>query len=186
MKCPYCSYPESKVVDSRHSDDGLSIRRRRECLQCQRRFTTYETVESLPIVVVKKDGSRQSFDRNKILNGMLRACEKRPVSLAALETAALDIEQILQNSLEREVSTGQIGELVMERLKPLDEVAYVRFASVYRQFKEVRYGYLEEKRKIDRGTDGSSERAHQQGPPRWHAQLLGADGRAGKNGSFRG
>ena len=116
MKCPYCSYPESKVVDSRHSDDGLSIRRRRECLQCQRRFTTYETVESLPIVVVKKDGSRQSFDRNKILNGMLRACEKRQVSLAALETAALDIEQILQNSLEREVSTGQIGELVMERL----------------------------------------------------------------------
>ena len=137
MKCPYCGYPESKVVDSRHSDDGLSIRRRRECLQCQRRFTTYETVESLPIVVVKKDGSRQSFDRNKILNGMLRACEKRPVSLAALETAALDIEQILQNSLEREVSTGQIGELVMERLKPLDEVAYVRFASVYRQFKDI-------------------------------------------------
>ena len=137
MKCPYCSYPESKVVDSRHSDAGLSIRRRRECLQCQRRFTTYETVESLPIVVVKKDGSRQSFDRNKILNGMLRACEKRPVSLAALETAALDIEQILQNSLEREVSTGQIGELVMERLKPLDEVAYVRFASVYRQFKDI-------------------------------------------------
>ena len=137
MKCPYCGYRESKVVDSRHSDDGLSIRRRRECLQCQRRFTTYETVESLPIVVVKKDGSRQSFDRNKILNGMLRACEKRPVSLAALETAALDIEQILQNSLEREVSTGQIGELVMERLKPLDEVAYVRFASVYRQFKDI-------------------------------------------------
>ena len=137
MKCPYCSYPESKVVDSLHSDDGLSIRRRRECLQCQRRFTTYETVESLPIVVVKKDGSRQSFDRNKILNGMLRACEKRPVSLATLETAALDIEQILQNSLEREVSTGQIGELVMEKLKMLDEVAYVRFASVYREFKDV-------------------------------------------------
>ena len=137
MKCPYCGYQESKVVDSRHSEDGTSIRRRRECLSCQKRFTTYETVESLPIVVVKKDGSRQSFDRNKILNGMLRACEKRPVSLAALETAALDIEQILQNSLEREVSTGQIGELVMERLKPLDEVAYVRFASVYRQFKDI-------------------------------------------------
>ena len=137
MKCPYCGYQESKVVDSRHSDDGLSIRRRRECLQCQRRFTTYETVESLPIVVVKKDGSRQSFDRNKILNGMLRACEKRPVSLAALETAALDIEQILQNSLEREVSTGQIGELVMEQLRSVDEVAYVRFASVYRQFKDI-------------------------------------------------
>ena len=143
MKCPYCSYPESKVVDSRHSDDGLS----RECLQCQRRFTTYETVESLPIVVVKKDGSRQSFDRNKILNGMLRACEKRPVSLAALETAALDIEQILQNSLEREVSTGQIGELVMERLKPLDEVAYVRFASVYRQFKDIN-SFMRELNKI--------------------------------------
>ena len=147
MKCPYCSYPESKVVDSSHSDDGLSIRRRRECLQCQRRFTTYETVESLPIVVVKKDGSRQSFDRNKILNGMLRACEKRPVSLAALETAALDIEQILQNSLEREVSTGQIGELVMERLKPLDEVAYVRFASVYRQFKDIN-SFMRELNKI--------------------------------------
>ena len=145
MKCPYCS--ESKVVDSRHSDDGLSIRRRRECLQCQRRFTTYETVESLPIVVVKKDGSRQSFDRNKILNGMLRACEKRPVSLAALETAALDIEQILQNALEREVSTGQIGELVMERLKPLDEVAYVRFASVYRQFKDIN-SFMRELNKI--------------------------------------
>ena len=147
MKCPYCGYQESKVVDSRHSDDGLSIRRRRECLQCQRRFTTYETVESLPIVVVKKDGSRQSFDRNKILNGMLRACEKRPVSLAALETAALDIEQILQNSLEREVSTGQIGELVMERLKPLDEVAYVRFASVYRQFKDIN-SFMRELNKI--------------------------------------
>ena len=147
MKCPFCGDQESKVVDSRHSDDGLSIRRRRECLQCQRRFTTYETVESLPIVVVKKDGSRQSFDRNKILNGMLRACEKRPVSLAALETAALDIEQILQNSLEREVSTGQIGELVMERLKPLDEVAYVRFASVYRQFKDIN-SFMRELNKI--------------------------------------
>ena len=147
MKCPYCGDQESKVVDSRHSDDGLSIRRRRECLSCQKRFTTYETVESLPIIVVKKDGSRQSFDRNKILNGMLRACEKRPVSLAALETAALDIEQILQNSLEREVSTGQIGELVMERLKPLDEVAYVRFASVYRQFKDIN-SFMRELNKI--------------------------------------
>ena len=137
MKCPFCGNLESKVVDSRPSDEGASIRRRRECLECHKRFTTYETMESLPLVVIKKDGSRQSFDRNKILNGMLRACEKRPVSLAALETAALDIEQILQNSLEREVSTGQIGELVMERLKPLDEVAYVRFASVYRQFADV-------------------------------------------------
>ena len=136
MKCPYCGYQESKVVDSRHSDDGVSIRRRRECLSCQKRFTTYETVESLPIVVVKKDNSRQAFDRNKILNGMVRACEKRPVSMADLEAATMEIEQIIQNSLEREVSTEKIGELVMERLKPLDEVSYVRFASVYRQFKD--------------------------------------------------
>ncbi len=137
MKCPYCGYQESKVVDSRHSDDSTSIRRRRECLSCQRRFTTYETVESLPMVVVKKDNSRQSFDRNKILNGMVRACEKRPVSMADLENAADEIEQIIQNSLDREVSTEKIGELVMERLKPLDEVSYVRFASVYRQFKDI-------------------------------------------------
>ena len=137
MKCPYCGYQESKVVDSRHSEDGQSIRRRRECLSCQKRFTTYETVECLPIVVIKRDGARQAFDRNKILNGMLRACEKRPVSLAALETAALDIEQILQNSLEREVSTEAIGEQVMDKLRSVDEVAYVRFASVYRQFKDI-------------------------------------------------
>lgn len=137
MKCPYCGYQESKVVDSRHSDDGLSIRRRRECLSCAKRFTTYETVESLPIVVVKKDGSRQTFERNKVLNGMVRACEKRPVSMAALEAAVSEIEQILQNSLDREIKTEHIGELVMERLKPLDEVAYVRFASVYRQFKDI-------------------------------------------------
>ena len=137
MKCPYCGYQESKVVDSRHSEDGQSIRRRRECLSCQKRFTTYETVECLPIVVIKRDGTRQAFDRNKILNGMLRACEKRPVALAKLEEATDAIEQIIQNSLDREVSTTQIGELVMERLKPLDEVAYVRFASVYRQFKDI-------------------------------------------------
>ncbi len=137
MKCPYCGDQDSKVVDSRHSEDGLSIRRRRECLSCQKRFTTYETVESLPMVVIKRDNSRQSFDRNKVLNGMLRACEKRPVAMADLETAVDEIEQSIQNSLDREVSTSQIGELVMERLKPLDEVAYVRFASVYRQFKDI-------------------------------------------------
>ena len=137
MKCPFCGYQESKVVDSRHSDDNTSIRRRRECLSCQKRFTTYETVESLPMIVVKKDNSRQSFDRNKILNGMVRACEKRPVTMADMERAADEIEQIIQNSLDREVSTEKIGELVMERLKPLDEVAYVRFASVYRQFKDI-------------------------------------------------
>ena len=137
MKCPYCGYQESKVVDSRHSDDSTSIRRRRECLNCQKRFTTYETVESLPMIVVKKDNSRQSFDRNKVLNGMVRACEKRPVTMADLERTADEIEQIIQNSLDREVSTEKIGELVMERLKPLDEVSYIRFASVYRQFKDV-------------------------------------------------
>ena len=147
MKCPYCRYQESKVVDSRHSEDGTSIRRRRECLSCQKRFTTYETVESLPIVVVKKDNSRQAFDRNKVLNGMVRACEKRPVSLRELEAATADIEQIIQNSLEREVSTGKIGELVMERLKPLDEVSYVRFASVYRQFKDIN-SFMQELNKI--------------------------------------
>ncbi len=147
MKCPYCAYEESKVVDSRHSEDGMSIRRRRECLQCNKRFTTYETVESLPIVVVKKDGRRQTFDRNKVLNGMVRACEKRPVPVASLEAAAGEIEQIVQNSLEREVRSDYIGQLVMERLKPLDEVSYVRFASVYRQFKDIN-SFMNELNKI--------------------------------------
>ncbi|MDD4715795.1 MAG: transcriptional regulator NrdR [Oscillospiraceae bacterium] len=137
MKCPYCAHPESKVVDSRPADEGASIRRRRECLSCKKRFTTYETVESLPLMVVKKDGSRQSFDRHKILNGMIRACEKRPVSLAVLEQCANEIEQTLRNSLEQEIQTAKIGELVMEKLRDVDEVAYVRFASVYRQFKDI-------------------------------------------------
>ena len=137
MKCPYCSYLESKVVDSRHSDEGNSIRRRRECLSCQKRFTTYETVESLPVIVVKKDNSREPFDREKILRGMVRASEKRPVAIADIEAAVAEIEQIVQNSLDREVSTDKIGELVMDRLKQMDEVAYVRFASVYRQFKDI-------------------------------------------------
>ena len=153
MKCPYCGYQESKVVDSRHSEDGASIRRRRECLACQKRFTTYETVESLPVVVVKKDNSREPFDRNKILRGMVRACEKRPVSMADIEAAVTEIEQIVQNSLEREVSTGKIGELVMERLKPLDEVAYVRFASVYRQFRDIQT-FMDELGKLLRDGDG--------------------------------
>lgn len=137
MKCPYCGHLESKVVDSRPADEGASIRRRRECLACQKRFTTYETMESLPLMVVKKDGSRQTFDRSKVLNGMIRACEKRPVPFETLEKIADQIEQELQNSLERETSTERIGELVMERLKEVDEVAYVRFASVYRQFKDI-------------------------------------------------
>ena len=147
MKCPHCGYQESKVVDSRHSEDGTSIRRRRECLKCQKRFTTYETVESLPIIVVKRDNSRQSFDRNKIMNGMIRACEKRPVSAQDLENVVKEIENLVQNSLEREITSEYIGELVMERLKPLDEVAYVRFASVYRQFKDI-HSFMQELNKI--------------------------------------
>jgi len=137
MKCPYCGYLESKVVDSRPADEGASIRRRRECLSCHKRFTTYETVESLPLMVVKKDGSRQSFDRNKVLGGVIRACEKRPVPYQEVEHLVVEIEQLLQNQMDREVSSAEIGELVMERLKKLDEVAYVRFASVYRQFKDI-------------------------------------------------
>ena len=137
MKCPYCGYSESKVIDSRPADENSSIRRRRECLSCGKRFTTYETVESLPMVVVKKDGSRQSFDRRKVLGGMIRACEKRPVPLAELEKIAEEIEQDLQNSMEREISTEAIGEKVMERLRNVDQVVYVRFASVYRQFKDI-------------------------------------------------
>ncbi|MBO4419202.1 MAG: transcriptional regulator NrdR [Oscillospiraceae bacterium] len=147
MKCPHCGFQESKVVDSRHSEDGTSIRRRRECLNCQKRFTTYETVESLPIIVVKRDNSRQPFDRNKIMNGMLRACEKRPVSMQDLEHAVNEIESLVQNSLEREITTEYIGEQVMERLKALDEVAYVRFASVYRQFKDI-HSFMQELNKI--------------------------------------
>lgn len=137
MKCPFCGYKESKVVDSRPSDEGASIRRRRECLSCEKRFTTYETMESLPMVVIKKDGSRQSFDRSKVLHGLIRACEKRPVALATLEQLVDEIEQNLQNQLEREITTEAIGEEVMEKLKGVDEVAYVRFASVYRQFKDI-------------------------------------------------
>ena len=137
MKCPYCGYTESKVIDSRPAEGYTTIRRRRECLQCQKRFTTYETIESMPLVVVKRDGVRQSFDRVKLINGMVRACEKRPVPLQKLEGIADEIEQELQSKLEREVSTVEIGEMVMKRLKEVDEVAYVRFASVYRSFKDI-------------------------------------------------
>ena len=137
MKCPYCATLDSKVVDSRPASDGTSIRRRRECLQCHKRFTTYETVEILPMVVIKKIGNRQAFDRKKLLGSMLKACEKRSVSLSLLERAADEIEQELQNELGGEITSTRIGELVMEKLKVLDEVAYVRFASVYRQFKDI-------------------------------------------------
>ena len=137
MKCPYCGYEESKVIDSRPTDEGERIRRRRECLKCAKRFTTYEMIESLPIVVIKKDKSRETFDRQKLMTGMLRACEKRPVSVETLDKAITDIENVIQNSLDREVQSDRIGELVMEKLKEIDEVACVRFASVYRQFKDI-------------------------------------------------
>lgn len=137
MKCPFCGYTESKVIDSRPAEEGATIRRRRECLACQKRFTTYEIIERLPLVVVKRDGSRQTFDKVKLINGMVRACEKRPVPLTTLEKIADEIEQELQSGLEREVKTVDIGEMVMSRLKAVDEVAYVRFASVYRSFKDI-------------------------------------------------
>jgi transcriptional repressor NrdR len=137
MKCPYCGYEESKVIDSRPTDEGQRIRRRRECLQCQKRFTTYEIIESLPIIVIKKDKSRETFNRDKLMTGLLRACEKRPVSIDTLDNMIDEIEVTIQNSLDREVSSERIGELVMDKLKKIDEVAYVRFASVYRQFKDI-------------------------------------------------
>lgn len=137
MRCPFCAHPESKVVDSRPADEGASIRRRRECLECHKRFTTYETMESIPLIVIKKDGSRQAFDRSKLLSSMVKACEKRTVPLSTLEHLVSDIETELQNEMEREIPSARIGELVMNRLKAVDEVAYVRFASVYRQFKDL-------------------------------------------------
>ncbi len=137
MKCPCCGYDESKVIDSRPTDEGERIRRRRECLKCGKRFTTYEVIETVPIIVIKKDKSRESFDRNKLLNGLLRACEKRPVSIDTLERLVDEIEGSLQNSLDREVPSSLIGKYAMEKLKNIDEVAYVRFASVYREFKDI-------------------------------------------------
>ena len=154
MKCPFCGYTESKVIDSRPAEEGATIRRRRECLECSRRFTTYEIIERMPLVVVKRDGSRQSFDKVKLINGMVRACEKRPVPLAKLEQVADDIEQELQSNLEREIRTVAIGEMVMAHLKELDEVAYVRFASVYRSFKDINT-FMEELSKLL--TEGESK-----------------------------
>ena len=147
MKCPYCGYSESRVIDSRPTDEGERIRRRRECLKCAKRFTTYEVIENVPIVVIKKDKSRETFDRTKLLNGLLRACEKRPVSVDTLEGIVDKIEALLQNSLDREVSSQRIGTYAMEKLKSVDEVAYVRFASVYRQFKDIN-SFMEELSKI--------------------------------------
>ncbi len=137
MKCPSCGHIESKVIDSRPSSDGSSIRRRRECLECQKRFTTYENIETLPLIVIKKDLSRETFDRNKILNSIIRACDKRQVTLSQMDAVVTEIENALQNTLQNEVTSERIGEMVMEKLKGLDEVAYIRFASVYRQFKDI-------------------------------------------------
>ena len=137
MKCPYCGETESKVIDSRPADDGERIRRRRECFTCAKRFTTYEVIETFPLMVIKKDKSREAFDRQKLLNGLLRACEKRPVTYKMLENAVDNIEQTMLSSYEREISSIYIGELAMQELKSIDEVAYVRFASVYRQFKDI-------------------------------------------------
>ncbi len=147
MKCPFCNYEESKVIDSRPTDEFQRIRRRRECLKCTKRFTTYEIIESIPIVVIKKDKSRETFDRNKLLNGLLKACEKRPVPTATLENIVDEIEYLLQNSLDREVPSHMIGTFAMEKLKNVDEVAYVRFASVYRQFKDINT-FMDELNKI--------------------------------------
>ncbi|MBQ3081104.1 MAG: transcriptional repressor NrdR [Clostridia bacterium] len=147
MKCPVCFHPESKVIDSRPTAEGSSIRRRRECLHCQRRFTTYEIIEDVPMLVVKKDNSREAYDRNKLLSSIIHACDKRKVTKSEMEAIVTDIERVLQNSLQNEIPTSYIGELVMRKLKELDEVAYVRFASVYRQFKDIS-AFVDELNKI--------------------------------------
>ena len=147
MRCPMCGHIESKVIDSRPAADGSSIRRRRECLECQKRFTTYENIETLPLIVIKKDHSRETFDRNKILNSIIRACDKRQVTLAQMDAAVSEIENSLQNSLQNEITSERIGELVMDKLKDMDEVAYIRFASVYRQFKDLS-AFMDELKKV--------------------------------------
>lgn len=143
MKCPFCGYAESKVIDSRPTDDGVKIRRRRECIQCQKRFTTFEAIETIPLYVIKKDNTREQFSRDKILRGLMRACEKRPVSVENMENIVDEIESSIANSLQKEITTDFIGDLVMEHLKNLDDVAYVRFASVHRQFKDINSLYDE-------------------------------------------
>ncbi|HIZ16737.1 MAG TPA: transcriptional regulator NrdR [Firmicutes bacterium] len=155
MKCPFCSYEESKVIDSRPTDEGEKIRRRRECLRCNKRFTTYEMIETLPIIVVKRDKNRQTFDRSKLLAGIDRACYKRPIPAEDREKIVNDIEQALQSSLDREVSSARIGEMVMDRLRALDEVAYVRFASVYRQFRDINT-FMDELNRLIRDKDNKS------------------------------
>ncbi len=138
MKCPFCGEIDSKVLDSRSTENGVSIRRRRECLSCGKRFTSYEKVEEMPIMVIKKDGSRQSFNRNKVINGLLRACEKRPVSMDTIDNIVYELETSIYNSLEREITSVEIGEKVLQKLKKIDDVAFIRFASVYRDFKDIK------------------------------------------------
>ena len=153
MKCPYCDHPDTRVIDSRPTEEGHAIRRRRECDRCGKRFTTYEKVEEMFLMVIKKDGSREVFDRNKVLSGMIKACEKRPVALADLEAIVDEIERGLNNMMEKEVESKFIGELIMEHLKELDEVAYVRFASVYRQFKDINTFVAEIEKLLHDGKD---------------------------------
>lgn len=150
MKCPSCGYAETKVIDSRLVGEGASIRRRRECLKCERRFTTYEYIEEVPLMVIKRDGRRQPFDRKKIISGLVKACEKRPVSMDKMEEITSEIERVLQKKYDREVNSKEIGELIMEKLAALDEVAYVRFASVYRQFRDVNQFMNELKGMLDK------------------------------------
>lgn len=147
MKCPFCSYEESKVVDSRSTEDNMSIRRRRECLSCSKRYTTYEKIEDIPILVIKKDSSREYFDKSKIINGLIKACQKRPVSRAQIEAVADEVEKKISNAMLTEIKTDYIGEIIMESLKDIDEISYVRFASVYRQFKDVNT-FMEEIKKL--------------------------------------
>jgi transcriptional repressor NrdR len=147
LKCPYCSYVESKVVDSRSTEDDISIRRRRECLRCSKRYTTYEKIEDIPILVIKKDSSREYFDKSKIINGLIKACQKRPVSRSQIEEIAEEVEKRISNQMSTEIKSDYIGEIIMESLKKIDEVAYVRFASVYRQFKDVNT-FMEEIKKL--------------------------------------
>ena len=156
MKCPYCSFAESKVIDSRATDEGSSIRRRRECLACAKRFTTYETLEKLPLVVIKKDGRREFFNHEKLLNGIIRSCEKRPISLDKMENLVDNVEKEIRNTVEREVPTGLIGEIVMRGLKEIDQVAYVRFASVYRQFADIE-NFMQELQLLMKHQDSNKE-----------------------------
>lgn len=166
MKCPFCENPDTKVIDSRPTDEGQAIRRRRECEMCQKRFTTYEKVEEVFFMVVKRDGRREAFDRHKVLNGVIRACEKRPISMEEMEALVSDIERGLNNMMEKEISSSFIGEIVMDKLKELDEVAYVRFASVYREFKDVNTFVAEIEKLLSKPSDASGQTAGRASVPK--------------------